>query len=593
MYQALYRKYRSRTFSDVVGQEHVTETLRNQIISERLSHAYLFVGTRGTGKTSCAKILSRAVNCKNPAEGNPCNQCDSCVGIENGGILDVLELDAASNNGVDNVRALREEAIYTPASVMKRVYIIDEVHMLSNSAFNALLKILEEPPPHLMFILATTELYKVPATILSRCQTFSFKRLSKADIIARLNSVADKENLTLTAEAAEKLAALADGSMRDALSLLDQCASKSSIDITHVLETIGLVGVSELLNLAASVAERNIAETLVILDKLYADGRDMSSLLGELASLSRDLLVYKLSADSPLLSGSFGSKELSSLSSKLSSEKLLFFLETIRATLFGITRGGNIRLAVEMCLIRMCDEKLSSDSSAILARIGELETGAVFNRPPNADIPAGAATCRPADTIPPVGAHSVRPPDSKPAHPSDAETPDDEKSPDAEPSATDLDHPPETEPPVTVPSDHPADTTPPVGAHSVRPSDSEFPDEPVNEISLPDESNCESPSEENYWQQILELLRNDNSIYALLSDSQKISTEYNNGILIVRASDMFTVNTITNKSEVIKQAAQTVFGREVVIKAEISYEELEKIDDEFERLSKFGVKFED
>ena len=224
MYQALYRKWRPRTFDDVVGQSHITDTLKRQVATGRLSHAYLFTGTRGTGKTTCAKILARAVNCEHPVDGNPCNQCPSCLGIESGSILDVLELDAASNNGVDQVRALRDEAVYTPAAVRKRVYIVDEVHMLSTAAFNALLKILEEPPEHLMFILATTELHKVPATIKSRCQQFSFKRILPGDIAARLAYVAREEGIELRGEGASLLARLADGGLRDALSLLDQCA---------------------------------------------------------------------------------------------------------------------------------------------------------------------------------------------------------------------------------------------------------------------------------------------------------------------------------------------------------------------------------
>ena len=211
MYQALYRKWRPRTFDDVVGQSHITDTLKRQVATGRLSHAYLFTGTRGTGKTTCAKILARAVNCEHPVDGNPCNQCPSCLGIESGSILDVLELDAASNNGVDQVRALRDEAVYTPAAVRKRVYIVDEVHMLSTAAFNALLKILEEPPEHLMFILATTELHKVPATIKSRCQQFSFKRILPGDIAARLAYVAREEGIELRGEGASLLARLAGG----------------------------------------------------------------------------------------------------------------------------------------------------------------------------------------------------------------------------------------------------------------------------------------------------------------------------------------------------------------------------------------------
>ena len=376
MYQALYRKYRSRLFKDVIGQEHVTETLRHQMISGRLSHAYLFVGTRGTGKTSCAKILSRAVNCQNPSGGEPCNECISCVGIEDGSILDVLELDAASNNRVDDVRALLDEAIYTPASVKRRVYIIDEVHMLSTAAFNALLKILEEPPEHLLFILATTELHKVPATIQSRCQRFSFKRLSPAAITSWLKTVAEREGFTLTADAADKLSALADGSMRDGLSLLDQCASDSVIDLLRVLDTIGLAGRKELLELINSVADRDISSALCILGKLYDDGKDMTSLLNEIGALVRDLLVFKLSPDSALISADVDRAGLSALSKKLPSERLLSGLDVIKDALFNVSRGGSSRLAVEMCLIRMCDERLSADTSSLLARVLVLERSA-------------------------------------------------------------------------------------------------------------------------------------------------------------------------------------------------------------------------
>ena len=234
MYQALYRKYRPQTFDDVVGQRSITETLKNQLITGRLSHAYLFTGTRGTGKTSCAKILAKAVNCENLQDGNPCNCCAACRSIDSGGCMDVLEIDAASNNGVDNVRTLREDAVYTPSEVRRRVYIIDEVHMLSMAAFNALLKIIEEPPEHLVFILATTELHKVPATILSRCQRYSFRRLLPEDIGGRLNYVAYQEGIAIEPEAVSLLARLADGGLRDGLSLLDQCASATAGTLTAV-----------------------------------------------------------------------------------------------------------------------------------------------------------------------------------------------------------------------------------------------------------------------------------------------------------------------------------------------------------------------
>ncbi|MCL2628096.1 MAG: DNA polymerase III subunit gamma/tau [Oscillospiraceae bacterium] len=357
MYQALYRKYRPRSFSDVAGQEHITETLRRQIVANRLSHAYLFVGTRGTGKTTCAKILSRAVNCLQPEDGNPCNKCISCIGIEDGSILDVLELDAASNNGVDDVRAMRDEAIYSPASVRKRVYIVDEVHMLSTPAFNALLKILEEPPEHIVFILATTELHKVPATILSRCQKFSFKRLPAGEISKRLLKIAASEKQDLTQEAAEKLSILADGSMRDGISLLDQCACDKKIDLVHVLDTIGLAGEDELLGMVKAVAKSDISIILDILGSLYADGKDMAALLSELVGFFRDMLVVSLSPDSALIGTGISRKELSDLSKTFTTERLLYCLSVSKDALFSLSRGGISRLTLEMCLIKMCIEE--------------------------------------------------------------------------------------------------------------------------------------------------------------------------------------------------------------------------------------------
>ena len=242
MYQALYRKYRPQTFDEVVGQLGVTQTLKTQLRTGRLSHAYLFTGSRGTGKTSCAKILAKAVNCLNPQDGNPCNTCAACRSIDAGSCMDVLEIDAASNNGVDNVRDLRDDAIYTPSEVQRRVYIIDEVHMLSISAFNALLKIIEEPPEHLIFILATTELHKVPATILSRCQRFSFRRISPEDVATRLQYVASQEHISLEPQAAMVLARMADGALRDGVSLLDQCASATPGPVTPeaVYQCLGL-----------------------------------------------------------------------------------------------------------------------------------------------------------------------------------------------------------------------------------------------------------------------------------------------------------------------------------------------------------------
>ena len=375
MYQALYRKWRPKTFDDVVGQNHITETLKQQVAGQRLSHAYLFTGTRGTGKTTCAKILSRAVNCLSPMKGNPCNHCEACLGIENGSILDVLELDAASNNGVDQVRELREEAIYSPAAVRKRVYIIDEVHMLTNHAFNALLKILEEPPNHLMFILATTELNKVPATIKSRCQQFAFKRILPSQISQRLQYVAKQEQLQLTPEGATLLARLADGGMRDALSLLDQCSRDAIIDEKSILDTLGLAGNLETARMLQLIARHDTSGALEKLARFYQNGKDISTILEELSCLVRDLLVLKTApkGGETLLTGGYDEQTMRRLCDELPAPRLLFLLKNLQETIPQLIRSRNKRIDAELCLIRLCDESLDDSNTGLLARISNLE----------------------------------------------------------------------------------------------------------------------------------------------------------------------------------------------------------------------------
>ena len=408
MYQALYRKYRPKTFDDVVGQEHITETLKKQVETGRLSHAYLFIGTRGTGKTTCAKILAKAVNCEHPVNGNPCNQCAACRGIDDGSVLDVVELDAASNNGVDNVRALRDEAVFSPASVRKRVYIVDEVHMLSNSAFNALLKILEEPPEHLMFILATTELHKVPATILSRCQRHSFKRIPVDTITARLNYVAQQEHLDLQPDAAALLARMADGGMRDALTLLDQCCGNECISTDAVISAIGLAGNLRTAQLLRSVAAGDTAGTLEQFRELWQDGKDPSALLDELSMLQRDLLMQAVAprGGRELLSGAYDPVTLDELSGAFSSAQLLANLQSIQQTLGAMASQPNPRIAAELCLIRLCRPELCDDVPTLCARMDKLEqtvySGAI--PAPRASAPAPKAKPEPKpvfDDVPP------------------------------------------------------------------------------------------------------------------------------------------------------------------------------------------------
>ena len=377
MYQALYRKYRPQTFDDVVGQMAVTQTLKTQLQSGRLSHAYLFTGSRGTGKTSCAKILAKAVNCENPQNGNPCNCCRSCKSIDAGSCMDVLEIDAASNNGVDNVRDLRDDAIYSPSQVKMRVYIIDEVHMLSISAFNALLKIIEEPPEHLLFILATTELHKVPATILSRCQRFSFRRIAQDDIAARLQYVAYEEKIDLDESAARVLARLADGGMRDGLSLLDQCASATTGELSaeRVYTCLGIAGIQQCGELMGYIANHDTGKALSLLNRFYAEGKDMGALLDELACLTRDFMVLKAAPREgiSMLSGVATDREVKELSNRFSNGELVRMLGVIQQTAAGFTRSTSRRMDAELCIINLCQPELVLDGEALNARITRIE----------------------------------------------------------------------------------------------------------------------------------------------------------------------------------------------------------------------------
>ena len=435
MYQALYRKWRPKTFADVVGQEHITETLQRQVAEGRLSHAYLFTGTRGTGKTTCAKILARAVNCEQPENGNPCNRCPSCLGIESGRFLDVVELDAASNNGVDSVRALRDEAIYSPAQVKKRVYIVDEVHMLSTPAFNALLKILEEPPAHLMFILATTELHKVPATILSRCQRFSFRRIRPQDIVGRLNYIAGQEHIDLKEDGAALLARLSDGALRDALSLLDQCAAAGgAIDAPAVLDALGLAGNVQTAQLMSLILSRDTRGALALLGRLYDGGKDVGAVLGELSTLSRELLIRATAGEGgeSLLSGAYDSATLENLCKQGTSARFIQLCTLLQETAAQLQFSVNRRTDAELCILKLCDETLSGDLAALNARIARLEeqiaAGVQFaarnvsSAPAPAQTPAKTALKQEAPKAAPKTAEEA-PPWDEPPLPDDYDAP--------------------------------------------------------------------------------------------------------------------------------------------------------------------------
>lgn len=340
---ALYRKWRPLIFSDVYGQNHITETLVSQVIGDRVSHAYIFTGSRGTGKTTCAKILSRAVNCLSPINGNPCNTCSICIGILDGSILDVIEIDAASNNGVDNIRDLREQVRYAPSNTKNRVYIIDEVHMLSTGAFNALLKTLEEPPKNTIFILATTEINKVPATILSRCQRFDFRRIKSSDICERLKIIAEREHLELTGQAAELIAELASGGMRDALSIMDRCITENRlIDESLVRNLVGIITNEEVYSLLISIIDLDIRQAILSLENWYDNGCDMASIVNQLLDLIRDVLLFKISKNQ------HGIQNIKDISEKIDTHKLLLYMDIL-------TKHSKLnKRDVEILLIKLC-----------------------------------------------------------------------------------------------------------------------------------------------------------------------------------------------------------------------------------------------
>ena len=376
MYQVLYRKYRPKVFADVYGQEHVTSTLKNEIKENRIAHAYLFTGSRGTGKTTCAKILAKAVNCENSVDGEPCNECEVCKGLDSGTIYDVVEIDAASNNGVDNIRDLREEANYTPSRGKYRVYIIDEVHMLSTGAFYALLKTLEEPPAHVIFILATTEVHKLPATILSRCQRFDFKRIQPETMSVRLKQVAQLEGMELDDDAAILIARIADGALRDGLSILDQCAGRSKkIDSALVSEVAGLAGHEALYKLTDCICTQNSSSAMTVISELYQNSYDMERLCVEMINHLRNFLIVKTVKDSRGLiictDDEYNSIILSAENFTL--ENVIFALDLFQDALTKIKTGANARVELEMAFVKLCEPKLDVNIDSLVDRISKLE----------------------------------------------------------------------------------------------------------------------------------------------------------------------------------------------------------------------------
>lgn len=572
MYQALYRKWRPKTFSDVVGQEHVTETLQRQVAEGRLSHAYLFTGTRGTGKTTCAKILAKAVNCEHPENGNPCNKCQSCLGIESGGFLDVMELDAASNNGVDHVRALRDEAIYSPAQVKKRVYIIDEVHMLSIAAFNALLKILEEPPEHLMFILATTELHKVPATILSRCQRFAFRRILPREIVGRLNYIAEQEGIDLRPDGAELLAHIADGALRDALSLLDQCAAAGgTIDSAAVLDALGLAGNLQTAQLMDCVLRRDTKAALLLLHRLYGSGKDVGAVLGELSALARDLLISKTAPEggAALLTGGYDGQTMGSLLRQADSARLIAICTTLQRAAADMNVSVNRRTDAELCLLKLCDETLSGDLSAINARLARLEQ----------QMATGVRYAAAESTAQVVPAPAEKPAPARAA---------------AKPTAVEDEAPPPWEDSVPAPADESFDDAPPPYGE---PAEPERPQSatpaPAPQAAEPKAEASAPTGDSDIWLTLMESYKNrltpDKRAFVGQADGRLA-----NGVLTVYCPTAVTKAMLDTEAvvAVLREVTGQSVGQAIAVRFVVGEPEDGKKRDKFQDLLRIGSKFD-
>ncbi len=575
IYQALYRKYRPRTFDDVWGQENITETLKQQVMTGRTSHAYLFVGTRGTGKTTCAKLLARAVNCEHPVNGSPCNECAACRGIEAGTVMDVVEIDAASNNGVDNIRALRDEAIFSPATVKKRVYIVDEVHMLSASAFNALLKILEEPPEHLMFILATTELRKVPATILSRCQRFNFRRLD-ADVIAkRLDYVAKNEGINLTEGAARLLARLADGGMRDALSLLDQCSGRDVIDENVVLETTGAAGSERIARLLEAIASHDSGAALGLFAELWSDGKDPAGVLSDLNGLMRDALILSVApkGGGALVSGAYSTELLKRFGELFTREELLHNMTAAQDGISQLRDSPSARTTAELTLVRLCTPSL--DPSALEARLSRVERmleGGVMTSAPTT--PAGnkrglAATAAPAaaKSEPEKAPEPVKSAEAGPTPPApEIESVRGDDAPDDAPPWSDEDAPPlrDEDMPYPVPGSAPLRAEP--APEPVRQP------EPEQTASVPEpEPERKTAASGGFdWERFVSLVGPKLSRgYAMLFRSPaEASGELNGNVLTVYLSAGILYNGLNNPAsiEAMRSAAREMTGRDINVR---------------------------
>lgn len=538
-YQALYRKWRPQTFDDVIGQNHIVSTLKNEILSGKTAHAYLFCGTRGTGKTSCAKIFARAINCENPKNANPCNECDICRGVAEGSILDIVEIDAASNNGVDSIREIRDEVAYSAAQAKYKIYIIDEAHMLSSGAVNALLKTLEEPPPYVIFILATTEAHKLLPTITSRCQRFDFKRISVHDITLRLREIVTAENVDAEVEALELIARLADGGMRDALSMLDQCISAAGTAITREsVETVLGVAADTLLDdIVTAIGEKNTGAALELLAQTAANGKDLTNFTDRIIQRFRDILVFGTckQADKLFDCGADALAVVEKQSRMFTPAQLAYCIDTLTAAVAGAKNAKSVRVVYELALIRLCDTNFDASTAGLLARIEQLERG-IVSAPVAQTAPAPQPVVQPA----PQAQHAAE--DVPPPWEDTAEIPS------AEPSA----------PPIETYEPVPEPYTPPV----------EMPAEPApvaepKPVPPPAPPRRPQPSTEGAWGEILGMLKKiDVSLFGMLArQPAKISGDslYLKNIIYIKFA-------VQNDEVKLQNAISQVLGQNLRIK---------------------------
>lgn len=581
---ALYRKWRPMTFSDVVGQPQVTDTLRKQIALGRLSHAYLFTGTRGTGKTTCAKLLAKAANCLDLHDGEPCNECAACRAINDGSAVDVSEIDAASNSGVDNIRSIRDQAAYTPVELKYRVYIIDECHMLSGGAWNALLKTLEEPPEHVIFILATTELNKIPPTILSRCQRYSFRRGSARDLAARVSEIAAAENIPLTEDGAAALARLADGGFRDAISMLDQCASArrdSTLDEAAILDELGLAGADDTLSILTSAAQGDIASALATLDRLYSAGKDMSALLGELGSAVRDELILLTTKAPALLGGRYPASALEALGLTASAASAM--LSAVSDAQARLARTASARTEVELCIV-----KLASIAAGGISDEPQLVRVVRTQPAPTAQsAPAPKPTAPAVETPKPVAAKPSEAPQPVESEPSDA-PPWDEPSP--EPKSA-------PKPAHSEPQDSPPwDDVPPIDDSFAPPPEDEPPFEPQPEPtrrSTPTPTATPKPSAQpaSWWQDVMADARPNMPISHYMQLAAQPTPALDGDAVVITVTSEFA-RRIVGDSKVlgaVVNSASKVLGRKVSARCVLAGQERTRdaFDDLLEQQTKF------